>query len=363
MNRTETPPLVVRFGALGDMIMLTPALQAIFDRYKQPVDVVTSGGWSRNLYDGLEFVGRVRVLKSRKTPYIFDSTQRKIVRELRARGPGPCWVMEMLSKVYWLIERGGIPDSMIVKQTELAPKPDEHDVEQMLRLARIDPPDATPPAEDRGRAYMPRLHVSDAELEECAAWCRTVGVDPDRAVVVQPGNKRTMHGGWRRRPSNVKYWPEERWAEVIDRILDTDDRLRVIINTTPSERPLVEDIRRQLSRDSMKRTVAGESSLRRLIAMISLAHSCISVDTGPAHIAGAVGCPVVVLFGETSPRSYRPWAEPGRARIVSRHPEAVEGSIDEAGLSWRQGSRMDAIDPDLVIRAWKQLPEGDRTEV
>lgn len=357
MNRPETPPLVVRFGALGDMIMLTPALQAIFDRYGRPVDVVTSGTWSRNLYDGLEFVGKVHVLRSRKTPYLLDSSQRRLVSELRRRGVGPCWLLETLPKTHWLIDRGGIPESMIVSPIEYPVRDDEHDLEHMLRLARIDPPGAEPRNRDDGREYEPRLEVSDAELEECRTWCRSVGAEPEHVVVLQPGNKRTMHGGWRRRPSNVKYWPEERWARVIERVLDGDVKGRVVINATPSERSLVEEIRGELSPEIRGRTIVGESPLRRLIALLSRAKGCISVDTGPAHIAAALGCPVVVLFGATSPRLYRPLGRGGSVLIVSRHPEDQKGSIDTDGHRWRPGSTMEAIDPDLVIRAWESLPD------
>jgi ADP-heptose:LPS heptosyltransferase len=52
--------------------------------------------------------------------------------------------------------------------------------------------------------------------------------------------------------------------------------------------------------------VADDLPLRRLLALLSISHSCISVDTGPAHAAAALNCPLVVLFGKASPQRFRP---------------------------------------------------------
>jgi heptosyltransferase-2/heptosyltransferase-3 len=46
--------------------------------------------------------------------------------------------------------------------------------------------------------------------------------------------------------------------------------------------------------------------LRRLLALCEMAHSMISVDTGPAHIAAAAGVPLIVLYGNSSPRHWLP---------------------------------------------------------
>ena len=86
-------PLVVRFGALGDMILLTPVLRALAERHGAPCDVVGSGRFLSDLYTGLPYVGERFVIGSRKTPYWFNPDQWALVRWLRTRQPSPVYVL------------------------------------------------------------------------------------------------------------------------------------------------------------------------------------------------------------------------------------------------------------------------------
>ena len=78
----------------------------------------------------------------------------------------------------------------------------------------------------------------------------------------------------------------------------------------------------------------GRLSVRTLLALLERAHSMISVDTGPAHAAAALGCPTVALFGTASPNLYRPGGTTTpavaltgsggwRAEHPRHHPETV----------------------------------------
>ena len=62
--------------------------------------------------------------------------------------------------------------------------------------------------------------------------------------------------------------------------------------------------------------VADDLPLRRLLALLSMAHSCISVDTGPAHAAAALDCPLVVLFGKASPSRFRPVSRTSQVQVI-----------------------------------------------
>jgi ADP-heptose:LPS heptosyltransferase len=90
--------------------------------------------------------------------------------------------------------------------------------------------------------------------------------------------------------------------------------------------------------------VADDLPLRRLLALLSIAHSCISVDTGPAHAAAAMNCPLVVLFGKASPALFRPISSDSAVAVIIGKASASEDS--EAGIS--------LITPDQVISAWKE---------
>ena len=64
----ELPPLVMRFGAFGDMVLLTMLLRQLYARFGKPVDVISSGPWTQPLLEGQPWVGRLFVIKSRRAP-------------------------------------------------------------------------------------------------------------------------------------------------------------------------------------------------------------------------------------------------------------------------------------------------------
>src|SRR5207244_3508167 len=85
----EVPPLVMRCGAFGDMVLLTVLLRQLAVRFGKRVDVISSGPWTRPLLDGQGAVGRLRILRSRRTPYWLSIEQHRLVAWLRERGaPG-----------------------------------------------------------------------------------------------------------------------------------------------------------------------------------------------------------------------------------------------------------------------------------
>jgi ADP-heptose:LPS heptosyltransferase len=56
-----------------------------------------------------------------------------------------------------------------------------------------------------------------------------------------------------------------------------------------------------------------------------MAHSCISVDTGPAHAAAALDCPLVVLFGKASPARFRPVSGTSPVQVIQGFVELSAG--------------------------------------
>jgi len=79
-----------------------------------------------------------------------------------------------------------------------------------------------------------------------------------------------------------------------------------------------------------------------LVALLARADGLLTVDSGPAHAAAAVGCPQVVLFGRASTSLYRPWGRSGADVKV------LTGQIDGQ-------PNMLGIDTGEVIAAWDAL--------
>lgn len=102
-----------------------------------------------------------------------------------------------------------------------------------------------------------------------------------------------------------KDWIPERWAQVAD-ALDRDFGFRVVIAGGPGdrERTIAKEI---IERASAKIDIAMGDSVRRLAWIVGGSNLLIAPDTGPVHIARALGVPVVGIYGHTNPWRVGPW--------------------------------------------------------
>jgi heptosyltransferase-2/heptosyltransferase-3 len=310
-------PLVVRCGAFGDMVLLTALIRPLHARFGVPIDILTSGPWSEPLLAGQPGVGDVLTVRSRKTPYWLAPDQRRIERRLSARPPGPTWLCDGNAAIDPMLRRVGIPPQYIVDVRDHPRHSAEHAVEQWRRLAAVLPaavttaPGAGRPVGDAA-AVAPGcfLSVSSAQRSDLDAWLRARGIGAAPLLLVQAGNKRTMRRGLRRLAVNHKWWPNERWAAVIRFLRDRHPAHRVILLGTGPEEALNRALIAAARMEGLV-NAADDLPIPRLVALLERASGLVSVDSGPAHAAAAVGCPQVVLFGKALPSLYRPWGVAG----------------------------------------------------
>jgi heptosyltransferase-2/heptosyltransferase-3 len=119
-----------------------------------------------------------------------------------------------------------------------------------------------------------------------------------------------MRRGLRRLAVNNKYWPNERWAEVLQHVRRRcPDHAIVLLGTGP-EYDLNQEVM-GLANIARTYNAADDLPIPRLVALLARGAGLITVDSGPAHAAAAVGCPLVVLFGKALPSLYRPWGTAG----------------------------------------------------
>lgn len=339
-------PLVIRFGAFGDMVLLTPLLHLLHRRYGQACRVLGSGSWLEPLFAGHPDVNATLKLTSRKRPYWLDASQRQLVALLRTEPPGPVYVCDDYSvdKIRWLLARAHVPaDHCVFANPGCRLREGEHWIARWTRFAAMTPAAyaATPTADALDARDSPYLVVTHNDRADLAAWLHAhdCGIAP--LVLLQPGNKRTLKRGRAGQIGDDKYWPRENWVAVIHAVLARVPDARVILCGAPPEAPML----RAIAADAGSRSVlaAGdELPLRRLLALCACASAMISVDTGPAQAAAALGCPLIVLYG-AQPRSL--WL-----------PRSANGStvVPLGGLPER--NRIDAISVDEVTAAWQHLP-------
>lgn len=350
-------PVVVRFGALGDMVMITPLLRLLAQRAGRPCRVIGSGAWTTTLFDHCPWVCEVSVIRSRKTPYLLSSEQRRLVSMLRHQS-GPVWLLEGPGKAERLLARAGKHSTEHCFAAANPRAIDEHTVLHWLRLGLQTPASAAAfqaAAEDQIEPGT-QLHVTDSEQAACRTWLAGLGAAERPLVLIQPGSKKVMKGGRRDRASNLKYWPETHWRSVIAALCAQDPACMVLICGAPSEQDLARELAAGFAPERV-RAVADQLPLRRLLALMTQATSCISVDTGPAHVAAALDLPLVVLFGATDPRLYRPLSRQSPVEIVSARPLSEIGPGPEA---WAAANTMQGISVPSVIAAWARVHRMQR---
>jgi heptosyltransferase-2/heptosyltransferase-3 len=185
------------------------------------------------------------------------------------------------------------------------------------------------------------LEVSDRQRIDLESWLNARGLAAAPLILVQIGNKRTMRRGLRRLAVNHKYWPNERWAEVLRQVrLQCAQHAIVLLGTGP-EYALNAEVA-ALANIAGLFNVADDLPIPRLVALLARGAGLITVDSGPAHAAAAVGCPLVVLFGKALPSLYRPRGIAGAdVRVLCGQ---IAGEPDMLG-----------IEPRSVIEAWSSL--------
>jgi lipopolysaccharide heptosyltransferase II len=176
--------------------------------------------------------------------------------------------------------------------------------------------------------YSRRIKVSSEAVhavDRCLDLVRQIGVKtaPTPAFPVPDGKKQQewVDGLWRRQqicdgevvcivhPSArwpTKRWPAQRFAQLADGLI-AQERMRIMIVGSGSEANQIEQMSRQMSQPVINLT--GETDLLQLAALLRRSDLLVSNDSGPIHLAAAVGTPVVAIFGPTEPSRVGPYGD------------------------------------------------------
>jgi heptosyltransferase-2/heptosyltransferase-3 len=376
MPAPPVQPIVIWFGRVGDLILLSALLEILHRRFGLPCHVIGAGTWPGEIYAVHGDVARVSCLH-RYTAWALDPAWWRTLRALRASRAGPVYVCETdarkLARIRRLLRFSGVEagrcvflaqtglDTALPHTSKVAPThrgdaqtgldtalphtskvAPTHWVDRLVSFGRLTP--AAFDAQDYpwpapAPRCAPRLEVSAVARAECAAWLERQGWRDRTLILVQPGNRRTMRGR-RLRISDAddKAWPLERWAALLRRIHAQLPQALIVLCGAPRESRLLEWIAAAVQ---LPAVVAAELPLPRLLALCVRAHSMISVDTGPAHAAAALGLPLVVLFGAHPQQQWLPRSPSGSPVIGVGGPP--------------QSTRLDQISVETVFGAWCAL--------
>jgi len=156
----------------------------------------------------------------------------------------------------------------------------QHAIERYLKTANILGCDVT--------SWNGRIPVGDAQQITIERLFRQYGLYGKSIAAINPMAK------W-----DTKLWEPERFARLADRIHEKLD-MKVLFTGSKDDQPIIQEICSGM-RSKGAVNLAGRIGLKELASLYTRCDVLITTDTGPMHIAAAMDCPVIALFGPTAP--------------------------------------------------------------
>lgn len=323
--------LVIRPDHLGDVLFSGPALALLRFHWPDARLTLLVGPWSREVAERLPAVDEVRTLPF---PW-FDRQPRRTALEpygrlLRAAGGlrSTPWDAALILRDddwwgAWLASLAGARLRLGHDRPGVRPflshaLPDgaagEHLVSESLALVQALAGQSRLNPDGRQAAIgNPRLQLRLSAADQAAAARLLAGTDP-RPLAVHPGSGAV-----------VKRWRTGAWVEALTVLTAAGET--VVLTGGAGENALVQRLAEALPRPTLN--LAGTTDLGALAAVFARCRLVMGPDSGPLHLAVAVGTPTVHLFGPASAARFGPWGPPERHRVVqSALPCAPCGRLD-----------------------------------
>jgi heptosyltransferase-2/heptosyltransferase-3 len=263
---------------------------------------------------------------------------------------GPIYLCDPDVHAERIVQEAGLPEDRLVRAWKHWPGNDVHWADWWLDVAQLEASAVPGPPHQAAVPPRPRLHVPPEWHAQTEAWLRRHGLAERPLVLLQPGHKKTHKRGRIATADHDKHWPAERWGAVIRAVLAEVPGAAALVCGSARESGLVREIV-----DAAGAVPAGmcvvnvasmQPTLQRVVGLTARAHSMISVDTGPAHIAGAMDCPLVVMYGHAGWQRWKPRSVSGNVQVLG--PRALT-----------MGAQVMSLSVDAVLQAWRALqPRG-----
>lgn len=279
--------LVVRCGALGDLVYSTSVIDALKLEYGEDVqiDFVTTPS-SAKLFDCDKRVHNVFLLKHKKVPIIFSSQKKAVIKESQKEPYDLLINFEMGKQFKSFVEKikakrkaGWFCENINITKTHMVEICKEF-YSNVISKENLD------------KSY-PRL--VGAKFDDIKA---KFGL-PDSYIIFSPSNSHNKKKG-----INYRAWPHGHWKELLTMI---PNEMKVVMIGAKGEEAFFEPIKPY---DDNVIDLVGQVSIPQMVSVVENAKALVVTDTGTAHIASAVNTPVFCLIGPTPEEQTGPYKTP-----------------------------------------------------
>ena len=364
MNDSETPSriLVIRFSSMGDIVLTSPVTRAL-DRLfpNAEIDFLTRADYVP-LARALPGVAKVQCFAPGTGVLSLVSRLRErhygLAIDLHGNLRSRLVVMAGIAGRVLRYDKRRFARMAIVRRRRRS-RPVPHTVDRYLEvLDRFDAADASAlegapvladasaleGAPDAAEKRLPQLKVDGAAMAMVEERLAGAGIGPDvRILGVAPG---ASHG--------PKRWPPKRFARVADHMAKSRD-LKILLLGSEADRPVTGEVAQAMERPAVDWT--GATDLAMLPAAVQRCALLVSNDSGPMHVATAVGTPVIGVFGATHPRLGFAPVGPADAAVTLDLPCSPCSLHGNRTCRFRTHACMEELDPRRVIaEAERRVP-------
>ncbi len=294
---------------IGDVIMSLPAISAVKGASPDTKITVLAKPWVADLYRLCPDVDEVILFRS---PGVHDGLMGKwrLAMDLKSRGFDAALLLQNAIEAAIITSLAGIPVRAGYRtdgRGMLLTRPVKvrrgvktvHQSRYYLEMVKACGFDCDP--------GEPSIQPDETSLEKSLHLLKKEGVsEEDLLVGMAPG---AAYGP-------AKMWRPERYAAVADRLIEQFS-CRVLLFGSGGDRRQAEIVEAHAERPLLN--VAGKTSLAEAIALMSRCRLFISNDSGLMHVAGALGIPLVSIFGSTNPNTTSPAGK--RSVVIYKHVE------------------------------------------
>lgn len=340
---------------VGDAVMTVPALRELRRVLPQARITLATRAWAADLFAGADFLDELFVLDGGKRGALSFLSE---ARELRARRfdlallfPN-AFAPALTAFAARIPERVGYATDgrgpLLTRRLQVpAWRGGRHEVYHYLNLVAELERLLLGTTTVEAREPRTELTISEERKAGARAMLAERGVTFENPIVALcPGSTN----------SRAKRWPAERFAALAD-MLATEAKADVLLIGARAERDVSREVASKMRCAPL--ILTGETELSLTAGILSVVDLLVTNDTGPAHVADAVGCPTLVIFGPTDPVATRPFSD--RAEVIRRPPDCAPCMLRDCPIDHRC---MTAIDPrDVFARALSVVATRKRAEV
>jgi len=358
--------ILIRPDHLGDVLFTTPAIRLLREAFPQARITYLIGPWSKALVENNPHVDEIALcpfpgFTRRRKQSVFEPYRILLRYAKRLRQKSFDLAIILRFDHWWgalLAYLAGIPRRVGYNIAEVRPfltdivsyLPHRHEVEQNLTL--VDWVAGRKPQtflghnqdSDRKIARWPlEFRLTDEDRLLAQSYLAKHGVkDADLLIGIHPGAG-----------APVKLWRGEAWAQVADALAQRYGA-KIILTGSAEEAALCRTIGEQGVTKPI--LAAGETSLGGLAAVMARCQLVLGVDSGPLHLAVAMGTPTVHLFGPVDSRAFGPWGDPARHIVVTSEMDCIPcNRLDYALSELNQHSCVRNITVEQVLEAAGRL--------